>query len=133
MKTLSILFQGITQTHNDGYLKMLEAWKKILNFTQNHKFLKIPYIVHASIEWLLEKLHTWDTDPIKTFTSKINKHMQCRCSLFTHTIHLITTKGRFLKRWRLYKKALCKLLKKLHRNDQLWGKVNAIRTKKQET
>ena len=50
VKTLSILFQGITQTHNDGYLKMLEAWKKILKFTQNHKFLKIPYIFHASIE-----------------------------------------------------------------------------------
>ena len=84
VKTLSILFQGITQTHNDGYLKMLEAWKKILKFTQNHKFLKIPYIFHASIEWLLEKIHTWGKDPIKTFTSKINKHTQCRCSLFTH-------------------------------------------------
>ena len=44
---------------------MPEGWKKILKFTQNHKSLKIPFVIYADTEFLLEKIYTCDKDSTK--------------------------------------------------------------------
>ena len=79
---------------------MPEAKNKILNFTQNHKSVKIPFVIYADTESLLEKIQAWDNDPTKLFTSKINKHTAGDYSLFTHCSFDNNEKPRFLQRQR---------------------------------
>ena len=94
VKSLPRLLHGITSNHNDAHycmnclhsfrtncklkshqnvyknndycnIKMPEGWKKILKFTQNHKSLKIPFVIYADTEFLLEKIYTCDKDSTK--------------------------------------------------------------------
>ena len=46
--------------------------------------MKVPFIIHADLESLLEKMNTCHNNPEKSSTTKINKHTLSGHSLFTH-------------------------------------------------
>ena len=45
------------------HVKIPEAHNKKLNYNQDQKSIKIPFIVYADTESLPEKIHTCDNDP----------------------------------------------------------------------
>ena len=48
-------------------------------FTKNHKSMKIPFIIYASMESLLQKIQVCGNDLTKLFSQKIKKHTACLC------------------------------------------------------
>ena len=46
--------------------------------------MKVPFIIYADLESLLEKMNTCHNNPEKSSTTKINKHTPSGYSLFTH-------------------------------------------------
>ena len=45
--------------------------------------MKVPIVIYADTESLLEKMDTYDNNPEKSLTTKVNKHTACSSSLFT--------------------------------------------------
>ena len=113
VKNVSRLLRGITSNHvGDFYClncfhsyrrkNKLEAHKKIcenhdychieiptkdnntIKYNQGEKFIKLPFVVYADLECLLEKMSTCYNNPEKSSTTKINKHTPSGYSLFTH-------------------------------------------------
>ena len=57
---------------------------KILKCNHGEKSIKVPIIIYADFESLLEKMSTCHNNPEKSSTTKINKHTPSGYSLFTH-------------------------------------------------
>ena len=72
---------------------MPEEDNKILKYNQGEKSMKIPFIIYADLESLLEKMNTCYNNPEKSSTTKINKHTLSGYSLFTHCL-FDTTKNK---------------------------------------
>ena len=47
--------ENVYKNHNFCNIKIPEGNDKILKFTQNHKFMKIPFFIYADSESLLER------------------------------------------------------------------------------
>ena len=113
VKTLSRLLRGITSNHDRDFYCLdcfhsyrtknkLEAHKKIcenrdychvemptkdnntIKYNQGEKSIKLPFVVYADLECLLEKMSTCYNNPEKSSTTKINKHTPSGYSIFTH-------------------------------------------------
>ena len=114
VKSLSALFRAITGSNNNGdfyclncfqsgttenklkkhkkvcenydycYLEMPEEDNKILKYNQREKSMKVPFIIYADLESLLEKMNACHNNPEKSSTTIINKHTPSGYSLFTH-------------------------------------------------
>ena len=112
VKNLSGLLRGITSNYvGDFYClnfhsyrtkNKLEAHKKVcenrdychaemptkdnntIKYNQGEKSIKLPFVVYADLECLLEKMSTCYNNPEKSSTTKINKHTPSGYSLFTH-------------------------------------------------
>ena len=113
VKKLSALFRGIASKHAGNFyclnffhsystknklkkhikvcknhyyfcVEMPEEDNKILKYNHGEKSMKVPYIIYADLESLLEKMITSYNDPKKSSTAKINKHTAFSYSLFTH-------------------------------------------------
>ena len=63
---------------------MPEKDNRILKYNQGEKSMKVPFIIYADIESLLENMNTCHNNPEKSSTTKINKHTPSGFSLFTH-------------------------------------------------
>ena len=63
---------------------MPEGDNKILKYNHEEKSMKVPFIIYADLESLLEKMNTCHNNPEKSSTTKINKHTPSGYSLFTH-------------------------------------------------
>ena len=63
---------------------MPEDYNEILKYNQGEKSMKVPFIIYADLECLLEKMNTCHNNPEKSSTTKINKHTPSGYSLFTH-------------------------------------------------
>ena len=63
---------------------MPEDYNEILKYNQGEKSMKVPFIIYADLECLLEKMNTCHNNPEKSSTTKINKHTTSGYSLFTH-------------------------------------------------
>ena len=63
---------------------MPEEDNKILKYNQGDKSMKVPFIIYADVEYLLEKMNTCHNNPEKSSTTQINKHEPSDYSLFTH-------------------------------------------------
>ena len=112
-KNLPGLLKGITSSHHGDFYcfncfrsyrtrKQFEAHKKIcenhdycrvemptkdnniIKHNQGEKSIKLPFVVYADLECLLEKISTCQNNPNKSSTTEINKHVQSGYSLFTH-------------------------------------------------
>ena len=57
---------------------------KIIKYNQGEKSIKLPFVVYADLECLLEKMSTCQNNPRESSTAKINKHAPSGYSLFTH-------------------------------------------------
>ena len=72
------------QNHDYSYVEMPEEDNKILKYNQVEKLMKVPFIIYADLECLLEKMNTCHNNPEKSSTTKKNKHTPSGYSLFTH-------------------------------------------------
>ena len=51
---------------------------------QGEKSMKLPFVIYADLECLLEKVSTCINNPNESSTTKINKHAPSGYSIFTH-------------------------------------------------
>ena len=113
VKNLSGLFKGMPSNHyGDFYCSIcfhsyrtknkLEAHKKIcenhyychvemptkdnniIKYNHGEKSMKLPFLIYADLECLLEKMSTCQNNPNKSSTTKINKHTPSGYSIFTN-------------------------------------------------
>ena len=113
VKKLSRLLRGMTSNHDGDFYCLnyfhsyrtknkLEAHKKIcenrdychvemptkdnntIKYNQGEKYIKLPFVVYADLECLLEKMSTCYNNPEKSSTTKINKHTPSGYSIFTY-------------------------------------------------
>ena len=107
VKNLNGLLKGITSNHKEDFYCLncfhsyrtknkLEARKKIchiempnednkiIKYNQGEKSIKLPFIIYADLECLLEKMSTCYNNPKETSTTEISKHTPSGYSLFTH-------------------------------------------------
>ena len=63
---------------------MPEEDNKILKYNQEEKSMKVPFIIYADLESLLEKMNTCHSNPQKPSTTNINEHTASGYSLLTH-------------------------------------------------
>ena len=66
------------------YEEMHEEDNKILKYNHGENSMKVPFIIYADLESLLEKMNTCHNNPKKSSTTKINKLTPSDYSLFTH-------------------------------------------------
>ena len=75
--------ENVFKNHDYCYIEMPKE-ESILKYNHGHKSMKIPFIIHADMESLLDKIDTCQRNPEKSSTTKINKHTASGYSLFTH-------------------------------------------------
>ena len=73
----------VCQSHDYCYVEIPKENNKILKYNQGEKFMKVPFIIYADLECLLEKMNTCHNKSEKSLT-KISKHTLSGYSLFTH-------------------------------------------------
>ena len=64
---------------------------EILKYNPGEKLLKVPFIIYADLECLLEKINTCQNNPEKSYTEKKAKHKTSDCSQL-QAAHLINQK-----------------------------------------
>ena len=113
VKSLSGLFTGVTSNHKEDFYCLncfhsyrtknkLDARKKVcenheychiempnkdnnkIKYNQGEKSIKLPFIIYADLECLLEKIDTCYNNPEESSTTKINHHTPSGYSIFTH-------------------------------------------------
>ena len=55
-----------------------------IKYNHGEKSMKLPFVIYADLECLLEKMSTCQNNPNKSSTAKINKHTPSGYSIFTH-------------------------------------------------
>ena len=55
-----------------------------IKYNQGEKSIKLPFVIYADLERLLEKISTCQNNPNKSSTTEINKHTPSGYSLFMH-------------------------------------------------
>ena len=76
--------QKICENHDYCNAEMPAKDNKIIKYNQGEKSIKLPFVVYADLECLLEKLSTYQNNPNESSTTEINKHIPSGYSLFTH-------------------------------------------------
>ena len=56
----------------------------IIKYNQGEKSIKLPFVVYADLDFLLEKMSTCHNNPNESSTTEMNKHVPSGYSLFTH-------------------------------------------------
>ena len=78
------LAKKICENHNYCNVEMPTKDNNIIKYNQGEKSIKLPYVVYADLECLLEKMSTCQNNPNESSTTVINKHMLSGYSIFTH-------------------------------------------------
>ena len=105
VKRLSALFRGITGNNNRDFYCLNcfqsyttenklkkhkkgcenhEEYNKTLKYNEGEKSMRLPFIIIADLECLLEKMNTCHNNPEKSSTTKINKYTPSGYLLSTH-------------------------------------------------
>ena len=122
VKNLSGLLRGITSNHYGDFYCLncfhsyrtkykLKAHKKIcenhdywdvempikgnntIKYNHGEKSMKLPFVIYADLECLLEKISTCQNNPNKSSTTKINKHVNKHQVIqYLHIVHLMNQK-----------------------------------------
>ena len=74
----------ICENHNYCNVEMPIKNNNIIKYNQGEKSIKLPYVIYADLECLLEKMSTCQNNPNESSTTEINKHIPSGYSLFTH-------------------------------------------------
>ena len=56
----------------------------IIKYNHGEKSMKLPFVIYADLECLLEKMSTCINNPNESSTTKINQHTPSGYSIFTH-------------------------------------------------
>ena len=74
----------VCENHDYCYVEMPEEDCKILKYNQGEKSMRVPIIIYADLESLLEKMNTCRNNNEKLSINRINEHTPSGYSLFTH-------------------------------------------------
>ena len=74
----------ICENHNYCNVEMPTKDNNIIKYNQGEKSIKLPFLVYADLECLLEKMSTCQNNPNESSTTEINKHVPSGYSIFTH-------------------------------------------------
>ena len=74
----------ICENHDYCNVEMPTKDNNIIKYNQGEKSIKLPFLVYADLECLLEKMSTCQNNPNESSTTEINKHTPSGYSLFTH-------------------------------------------------
>ena len=74
----------ICGNHDYCFIEMQNEDNKILKYNHGEKSMRVPFIIFADLESLLEKMDTCYDNTEKSSTTKIIKHTPSGYSLFTH-------------------------------------------------
>ena len=75
---------NVCKNHDYCYAKMPNEENRILKYNYAKTSMKVPFIIYADLESLLEKMSTCHNNPEKSWTIKINEHTPSGYSLLTH-------------------------------------------------
>ena len=78
------LHKKICENHNYCNVEMPTKNNNIIKYNQGEKSVKLPFVIYADLECLLEKLSTCQNNPNESSTTEINKHTPSGYSIFTH-------------------------------------------------
>ena len=73
----------ICENHDYCHVEMPSKDNNIIKYNHGEKALKVPFIISADLECLLEKMSTCINNPNESSTIKINKQTPSGCSIFT--------------------------------------------------
>ena len=76
--------ENVCKNHDYCYIEMPNEDNKILKYNHGEKSMKVPFIIYADLESLLEKMSPYHNNPKNSSTTKINKHTSSGYSVFTH-------------------------------------------------
>ena len=74
----------ICENHDYCNVEMSTKDNNIIKYNQGEKSIKLPFVVYADLECLLEKVNTCQNSPNESSTTEINKHVPSGYSIFTH-------------------------------------------------
>ena len=74
----------ICENHDYCHVEMPTKDNNIIKYKHGEKSMKVPFIISADLECLLEKMSTCINNPNESFTTKINKHTPSGYSIFTN-------------------------------------------------
>ena len=78
--------ENVCKNHDYCYIEMSKENKNILKYNRGEKFMKIPFIISADTESLLQNKNPCQSNPEKSSTTKINKHTASGYSFFPHCL-----------------------------------------------
>ena len=64
------MHKKVCENHDYYYVEMHEEYNKILKYNQGEKSMKIPFIIYADLECLLEKMNTCHNNPKKIINNQ---------------------------------------------------------------
>ena len=73
----------ICKNHDYCHVEMPTKDNNIIKYNHGEKSMKVPFIIYADLECLLEKMSTCINKPNESSTTKINKHTPSGYSIFT--------------------------------------------------
>ena len=74
----------ICENHDYFHVEMPTKDNNIIKYNHGEKSMKLPFVIYADLECLLEKMSTCQNNPNKLSTTKINKDTPSGYSLFTN-------------------------------------------------
>ena len=77
-------YKKVFKNHDYWYVEMSEEYNKTLKHNEGEKSMRLPLIIIADLERLLEKMNTCHNNAEKSSTTKVNRHIPSGYSLFTH-------------------------------------------------
>ena len=76
--------KNICESHEYCHVEMPTKDNVIIKYNQGEKPIKLPFVIYADLEFLLEKMSTCQNNRNESSTTEINKHTPSGYSLFTH-------------------------------------------------
>ena len=79
------IHKKICENHNYCNIEMPTKDNNIIRYNQGEKSIKLPFVIYADLECLLEKMSVCQNNPNESSTTEINnKHTPSGHSIFTH-------------------------------------------------
>ena len=77
-------YKKVCKNHDYCHAEMSTKDNNIIKYNHGEKSMKLPFVIYADLECLLEKMTTCINNPNESSTTEINKHTPSGYSLFTH-------------------------------------------------
>ena len=77
------LHKIICENHDYCHVEMPAEDNNIIKYNHGEKSLKVPFVIYADLECVLEKMSTCMNNPNESYTTKIIKHTPSAYSIFT--------------------------------------------------